>query len=188
MRGNHIAGLLLSAAALSACTGNAKTPPVSDHWTKTDKTSKLDDTPGVEFSTDAKEGNEFGLPATLMIGCEGGKSYIYVDPHVLDGVIRYDTISADGRIGFKNITWRLDKQPAAPVEVQLGSEMKTFGWWGNREASATARKLAPVKSLVLHYDVISTGMAISTFEYSFDISGLDSKMAELSRTCKWPAA
>ena len=175
-------GLLLSVLALTACKGNAA-PPKNDRWLKTDTTSKLNDVPGVEFSVQANEVSELGTSPDITIGCTDGQSYFYITPYAMMRPLPDDVID---HVGFKKMTWRIDKDAPSDVTVQLGPDFTTFGWWG-RDASTTVRKIAKAKMLVFKYDAES-GARTGTYEFSFDLTGLDGKMAELVRTCKWPPA
>ena len=178
--------MLLSAVALTACKGNAAISK-PDHWVRTDTTSKISDTPGVTFTTESPDKGDTSHPV-LQIGCENGKSFVSIYPDTLSTLSPDDTDIEGGR-AYKDITWRLGNAPAEKTRVLIGlnSDASMLGWWGS-DAETTARKLAGVTQLVIQFDNLEHMGAQSSYEFSFDTSGLDGKLAELTKTCKWPPA
>lgn len=141
------------------------------HWRYSEDRSALDNRKDVWLSVSSKntEGNSIGSPirATLWLRCMENKTNV---------VIGFDLYTTDNQ----NVKYKFDDGAVQKqwMEVMRGGD--GVGIWSGARAIPFIRKMFDKQKMVVAYKTYSRSV-----EFTFDISGLRSRIEPLAEQCEW---
>lgn len=139
-------------------------------WELAEHISKLDDSTNVFINVESLvlfDGPQDSKYPRLVLGCREGKTNLWIDfgMNVEDG----------------GIVYRIDKTPAATLEMQLSSNDQALGLWEHEEAVGFAKKLLKADTLLAR--AIPAGASARDAE--FPITGMAEAIKPLRTACRW---
>lgn len=159
-------------------TANDDEAPIRIAWTSDTEVSKIDDSTNVFLRTRSTEPvrSRFGLGqgqhATLLLRCMENTTSLYIAMN--------DSFLADS-LGYGDITFRIDDQPAFERSFTVSTDNHALGLWRGGNAIPFIRKLFGGETLLAKV----TPFNESPVTLTFPISGLETAVEPLREACHW---
>lgn len=146
--------------------------PDGQQWQYQDEVSQLDDRKDVWLSLKSlnTQPNQIGHPETarLWVRCMNNSTNVFITFN--------DYTSED-----QNVRYRLDDAPVKKVWMQTMNGGDGIGLWSGKSAIPLTKRFFGKDKLVVAYDSYSN----HNLEFTFDISGLRSRIEPLASSCNW---
>ena len=155
--------------------GPAAADDIGSQWNETGDRSAMDDSLTVILWTGAEEPmpKEFGGSTVprLVVRCHENRTSIYVD---------YDQYITTGDVDDEHqVRYRIDNRKPVSVHWGVSSDFEALGVW--RGAVGLVQEVSGAEKFIVQ--TIPYGRSAETT--TFDVSGLDKRLAPLAKACNW---